>query len=146
MSVDFGRLKHFSMTYVFMDDDCMDTGDTPPRMGEVELHREQQSRAMQEQLPKKDIACEYEQTEQNPVVAADGNSVSFSLRNIDQTEDQDIYSITLLKEGDDEFYIKSDYFDDADEPYPLDVEISADDVKFILEGEDELMYLYGFFE
>ncbi|MFI3156582.1 MAG: hypothetical protein QX199_10530 [Methylococcaceae bacterium] len=114
MTVDFNRLKHFSMTYVFMD-------------GE-------------------DIVCEYEQTEQNPVVAPDGDSISFSLRNIDQSEDKDNYSIVLVKKGDDEFYIKSDYFGDAAEPYPLDVEISDDDVKFILEGEDELMYLYGFFE
>lgn len=114
MSVDFNRLKHFSMTYVFIDDE--------------------------------DVACEYEQTEQGSVVAPDGNSVSFSLRNIDQNEDQDIYSVVLVRKGDDDFYIKSDYFDDADEPYPLDVEISDDDVKFILEGEDEVMYLYGFFE
>ncbi len=114
MSVDFNRLKHFSMTYVFIDDE--------------------------------DVACEYEQTEQNPVVAPDGNSISFNLTNIDQNEDQDIYSVVLVKKADDDFYIKSDYFDDAAEPYPLDVEISDDDVKFILEGEDEVMYLYGFFE
>jgi len=114
MTVDFNRLKHFSMTYVFTDNDGM--------------------------------AWEYEQTEQSPVIAPDGNSVSFSLRNIDQNEDQDIYSIELIKEGDDEFYIKSDYFEDEGEPYPLDVETSGDDVKFILEGEDEVMYLYGFFE
>ncbi len=114
MTVDFNRLKHFSMTYVFMDDE--------------------------------DVACEYEQTEQDPVIAAGGNSVSFTLRNIDQNEDKECYSIVLVKESDDAFYIKSDYFDDAAEAYPLDVEISADDVKFILEGEDEVMYLYGFFE
>lgn len=113
MTIDLKRLKHFSMTYVFTDEE--------------------------------DIACEYEQTEQEPVVAADGNSVGFSLTNIDQDEDQDVYAVTLLKEGD-EFYIKSDYFDDADEAYPLDVETSDDDVKFVLEGEDEVMYLYGFFE
>ncbi|MGZ4980077.1 MAG: hypothetical protein ACXWE4_01885 [Methylobacter sp.] len=114
MTIDFNRLKHFSMTYVFMDDE--------------------------------EIACEYEQTEQSPVVAPDGNSVSFTLRNIDQSEDKDLYSVVLVKESDDEFYIKSDYFEDDNEPYPLDVEISDDDVKFILEGEDEDMYLYGFFE
>lgn len=114
MSVNFNRLKHFSMTYVFIDDE--------------------------------DVACEYEQTEQSPVVAPDGNSISFSLTNIDQNEDQDIYSVVLVKKADDDFYIKSDYFDDAAEPYPLDVETSDDDVKFILEGEDEVMYLYGFFE
>ncbi|TAK64358.1 hypothetical protein [Methylobacter sp.] len=114
MTVDFNRLKHFSMTYVFMDDE--------------------------------DVVCEYEQTEQNPVVTSDGKSISFALRNIDQSEDKDIYSVVLVKESDDEFYIKSDYFGDEAEPYPLDVEISDDDVKFILEGEDEVMYLYGFFE
>jgi ethanolamine utilization protein EutQ (cupin superfamily) len=114
MSVDFRHLKHFSMTYVFSDEE--------------------------------DIVCEYEQTEQNPVVASDGNSVSFNLINIDQDEDRDVYSVALLKENDGEFYIKSDYFGDADEAYPLDVEMSNDDVKFILEGENEVMYLYGFFE
>ena len=114
MPVNFNRLKHFSMTYVFTDDE--------------------------------DVACEYEQTEQSPVVAPDSNSVSFSLRNIDQHEDQACYSVVLLKNSDDEFYIKSDYFDDAAEPYPLAVEISDDDVKFTLDGEDEIMYLYGFFE
>ncbi len=129
MPVYFHRIQHFSMTYVFMDDDCMDAG----------------GRAMQEQLPRKDIVCEYEQTEQSPVVSADGNSVSFALRNIDPSEDKDIYSMVLVKNSDDEFYLKSDYFDDADEPYPLDVDISDDDIKFILEGEDEVMYLYGFF-
>ena len=86
MTVDFNRLKHFSMTYVFMDDE--------------------------------DIACEYEQTEQSPVVAPDGNSVSFALRNIDQGEDKDIYSVVLVKESDDEFYIKSDYFEDASRTLP----------------------------
>ena len=115
MLIDFHRLKHFSMTYVFIEEN-------------------------------EDIACEYEQTTENPVVAPDGNSVIFTLRNIDQNEDKECYSITLVKESDDEFYIKSDYFDDATEPYYLDVEISDDDVKFILEGEDEVMYLYGFFE
>jgi hypothetical protein len=112
MTVDFNRLKYFSMTYVFMDEE--------------------------------EVACEYEQTEQSLAVAADGNSVSFSLRNIDQDEDKDVYSVVLVKEADDELYIKSDYFGDAAEPYPLDAEISDDDVKFILEGEDEVMYLYGF--
>ncbi len=114
MSVDFSRLKYFSMTYVFVEED--------------------------------DIVCEYEQASENPVVAPDGKSIAFSLRNIDQDEDKDIYSVILVKVSDDEYYLKSDYFDDAAEPYFLDVEISDNDVKFILEGEDELMYLYGFFE
>ncbi len=115
MTVDFKRLKHFSMTYVFIDDEG-------------------------------DIACEYEQTTENPVLAPDGNSIRFVLRNIDQNEDKDSYAITLVKQGADEFYLKSDYFNDGDEPYYLDVEISDEDVKFILTGEDEIMYLYGFFE
>ncbi|MBL6985816.1 MAG: hypothetical protein ISR72_02025 [Methylobacter sp.] len=115
MTVDFNRLKHFSMTYVFME-------------------------------AEEDIACEYEQTEQGPVVAPDGLSISFSLTNIDQNEDKACYSVVLVKKSDEDFYIKSDYFGDADEAYPLDVEISDDDVKFTLEGEDEDMYLYGFFE
>jgi hypothetical protein len=71
---------------------------------------------------------------------------AWELAHIDQSEDKDLYSVVLVKEGDGEFYIKSDYFDDTAEPYPLDVEISDDDVKFILKGEDEDMYLYGFFE
>jgi len=54
--------------------------------------------------------------------------------------------MVLVKNSDDEFYLKSDYFDDAAEPYPLDVEISDDDIKFMLEGGDEVMYLYGFYE
>jgi hypothetical protein len=114
MLVDFHRIKHFSMTYVFIED--------------------------------VDIACEYEQTAEPPVVAPDGNSISFTVRNIDPNEDKDTYSMVLVKNSDDEFYLKSDYFDDAAEPYPLDVEMSDDDIKFILEGEDEVMYLYGFFE
>ena len=114
MTADFNRLKHFSMTYVFTEDE--------------------------------DIVCEYKQTEQSPIVAPDGNSISFSLRNIDQNEDTECYSVVLVKKSDDDFYMKSAYFDDDTEPYPLDVEISDDDVKFILEGEDEVMYLYGFFE
>ena len=93
-----------------------------------------------------DIACEYEQTEQEPVVAADGLSIGFSLSNIDKNEDSECYSVVLVTEDDEEFYIKSDYFDDANEPYQLDVEVSDDDVKFTLQGEDEVMYLYGFFE
>ncbi len=113
MAVDFNRLKHFSMTYVFLDDDG-------------------------------DIACEYEQTEQNPVVAPDSHSIRFGLRHIDPNEDPENYTVELVKKGDD-FYIKSDYFDDADKPYPLDIDSTDDDVKFILEGEDEIMYLYGFF-
>ena len=113
MTVDFKRLKHFSMTYVFMDD----AGD---------------------------IACEYEQTDENPQLSSDG--ISFSLKNIDQNEDKDTYLMTLVKQSDDEFYLKSDYFADADEPYYLDVEVSDEDVKFTLAGEDEMMYLYGFFE
>ncbi|MFI3187660.1 MAG: hypothetical protein QX198_16930 [Methylococcaceae bacterium] len=115
MSVDFNRLKNFSMTYVFIEEEG-------------------------------DIACEYEQIDESPVVAADGLSVSFTLKNIDQNEDKDSYLMTLVKESDDEFYLKSDYFDDAEEPYYLDVEMSDEDVKFILAGEEEVMYLYGFFE
>jgi hypothetical protein len=114
MSVDFNRLKHFSMTYVFTEED--------------------------------DIALEYEQTDQIPWVSPNGKTITFGLTNIDQNEDKEWYSVTLVKMSDDEFYIQSDYFDDDTEPYPLDVEISDEDVKFILAGEDEDMYLYGFFE
>jgi hypothetical protein len=113
MSVDFNQLKHFSMTYVFLD-------------GE-------------------ETACEFEQTEQKPVVAPDNLSTRFSLRNIDQNEDQETYTIELIKNDDDDYFIKSDYFVDAEEPYSLDVELTGDDVRFILEDKDEVMYLYGFF-
>jgi hypothetical protein len=116
MNFDFHRLKHFSMTYVFLEHE-----------GE-------------------DIVCEYEQASENTVVAPDGMSITFAIKNIDQDEDKDSYSVTLVKESDEEFYIKSDYFDDADEACYLDVEISDEDVKFILEGEDEVMFLYGFYE
>jgi hypothetical protein len=51
-----------------------------------------------------------------------------------------------VQAADDEFYLKSSYFEDADEPYPLNVEISDEEVKFTLAGEDEVMYLYGFFD
>lgn len=115
MSVDFKRLKHFSMTYVFIEEEG-------------------------------DMACEYEQIDENPALSPDGLSITFTIRNVDQSEDKDNYSITLVKESDDEFYLKSDYFDDATEPYYLDADISDEDVKFILAGEDEVMYLYGFFE
>ncbi len=116
MELDISRLKHFSMTYVFLENE-----------GE-------------------DIACEYEQISENPVLAADGNSVTFTIRNIDQAEDSEIYSVTLVKESADDFYIKSDYFDNINEAYYLDLEISDEDVKFILEGDDEVMFLYGFYE
>ena len=114
MEVDISRLKHFSMTYVYLEEE--------------------------------DIVCEYEQVSESPEISADGNSVTFTIRNIDQAEDSEIYSVTLVKESADDFYIKSDYFDDANEAYYLDVEISDDDVKFILEGDEEVMFLYGFYE
>jgi hypothetical protein len=116
MNFDFNRLKHFSMTYVFLGNE------------------------------NEDIVCEYEQVSENVVVAANGMSITFTIKNIDQDEDKDIYSLTLVKENDEEYYLKSDYFDDADEACYLDVEISDEDVKFILEGEDEVMFLYGFYE
>lgn len=92
-----------------------------------------------------DIVCEYEQTDAPITVAADGSSVTFTLKNIDANEDVEEYTTTLGKEADDEFYIQSSYFEDATERYPLSVEISDDEVKFTLAGEDEVMYLYGFF-
>lgn len=91
-----------------------------------------------------DIACEYEQTKQPVSVTPDGLSVTFTLKNIDVREDNDEYLTTVFAE-DDEFYIKSSYFEDADEPYPLSVEISDEEIKFTLAGEDEVMHLYGFF-
>jgi hypothetical protein len=92
-----------------------------------------------------DIVCEYEQTNASLKVAADGNSITFMLKNIDTNEDSEEYTTTLVKEADDEFYLKSSYFEDADEPYPLSVEVSDEEVSFTLASEDEVMYLYGFF-
>lgn len=96
-------------------------------------------------IDSEETACEFEQTEQNPVVAPDNLSTCFSLRNINPDEDQETYTVELIKNHDDEYFIKSDYFVDADELYPLDVELTGDDVRFILEDKDEVMYLYGFF-
>ena len=92
-----------------------------------------------------DIVCEYEQTNAPLKVAADGNSITFTLKNIDANEDSEEYTTTLVKEADDEFYLKSSYFEDADEPYPLSVEVYDEEVRFTLASEDEVMYLYGFF-
>lgn len=92
-----------------------------------------------------DIVCEYEQTNAPLKVAADGSSITFTLKNIDSNEDSEEYTTTLIKEADDEFYLKSSYFEDAEELYSVDVEISGEEVRFSLEGEDEVMYLYGFF-
>jgi len=92
-----------------------------------------------------DIVCEYEQTNAPLKVAADGNSITFTLKNIDTNEDSEEYTTTLVKEADYEFYLKSSYFENADELYSLSVEVSDEEVTFTLEGEDEVMYLYGFF-
>lgn len=92
-----------------------------------------------------DIVCEYEQTNAPLNVAADGSSITFTLKNIDANEDSEEYSTTLIKAADDEFYLKSSYFEDAEELYPVDVEISDEEVRFSLDGEEEVMYLYGFF-
>lgn len=91
------------------------------------------------------IVCEYEQTNVPVKVAADGSSITFMLKNLDANEDSEEYITTLVKADDDEFYLKSSYFEDAEELYPLSVEVSDEDVTFTLEGEDEVMYLYGFF-
>ena len=93
-----------------------------------------------------DIVCEYEQTNAPLKVAADGNSITFMLKNIDSNEDSEEYTTTVVQAADDEFYLKSSYFEDAVEPDPLNVEISDDEVKSTLAGENEIMYLYGFFD
>lgn len=92
-----------------------------------------------------DIVCEYEQSNTPVKVTADGNSITFILKNIDANEDSEEYSTTLVKEADDEFYLKSSYFEDATELYPLSVEVSSEEVRFTLANDDEVMYLYGFF-
>ena len=89
-----------------------------------------------------DIVCEYEQIDKL-VIATDGNSVSFTLKNLDETQDSDEYVTTLIQEGD-ELFLKSTYFEDTEELYPLSVEIFEKDITFTLAGEDEVMYLYGF--
>lgn len=117
MQIDLNKIDYFSMTYIFVEDEDKEAAD---------------------------IVCEYEQTGA-PVVAADGNSTTFTLKNIDSDEDNEEYVITLIKKAEDEFYLKSDYFENASELYPLNVEVFDEEVKFSSVGEGEVMYLYGFF-
>ena len=88
---------------------------------------------------------EYEQVSE-AMVAADGSSVSFVLKDMDEdSEDDTEYSFTLVKTDEDEFAVKSDYFEDAEELYELDMELTDDEVCFSSENDEEKMYLYGFF-
>jgi hypothetical protein len=92
-----------------------------------------------------DIVCEYEQTNA-PIRVIDDNHISFMLKNIDPNEDNEEYVVTLIKKADDEFYLSSSYFEDVNELYSLSVDDLAEEVKFTLANEDEVLYLYGFFE
>lgn len=91
-----------------------------------------------------DIVCEYEQTNSPTQVTADGNSITFTLKNINTDEDNEDYITTLIKE-DDEYYLKSTYFEDDTELYPLNVEIFDEEVRFTSTSADEALYLSGFF-
>jgi hypothetical protein len=115
MLFDLRDIEYFSMTYVFAQDND------------------------------DDIVCEYEQTNAATQVAADGLSVSFTLKNINASDDNEDYITTLIKEADDEFYLKSTYFEDAEELYPLNVEIFDEEVRFTSAGDGEALYLSGFF-
>jgi hypothetical protein len=115
MLFDLHDIDYFSMTYIFSEDD----GD--------------------------DIVCEYEQTNSSTKVAADGQSVSFTLKNINSDEDSEEYVTTLIKEGDDEYFLKSTYFEDPSELYPLNLEVFDEEVRFNSANEDEVLYLSGFF-
>jgi hypothetical protein len=115
MLFDLHDIEYFSMTYVFAQDND------------------------------DDVVCEYEQDNAATQVAADGKSVTFTLKNIDASEDDEDYITTIIKEADDEYYLKSTYFEDPEELYPLNLEIFDEEVRFTSAGEGEALYLSGFF-
>lgn len=91
-----------------------------------------------------EMAYEYEQIG-TPVVSADGQSITFVLKNIEENEDDEQYSLTLIKSADDEFSVKSDYFENPEELYEMNAEVSEEEVCFSSFSAGEGMYLYGFF-
>jgi hypothetical protein len=58
-----------------------------------------------------DIVCEYEQTNAPTQVTADGQRITFTLKNINTDEDSEDYITTIIRE-DDDYYLKSSYFED----------------------------------
>jgi hypothetical protein len=115
MLFDLRDIEYFSMTYVFAQEND------------------------------DDIVEEYEQDNVAAQVASDGKSVTFTLKNIDSTEDDEAYITTIVKEADDEYYLKSTYFEDAEELYPVNLEIYDEEVRFTSVGDGEALYLSGFF-
>jgi hypothetical protein len=113
--LDLRTIQTFSMTYIFTDED----GD--------------------------EIAYEYEQVG-TPIVSTDSQSVTFVLKDIDEThEDDEEYFMTVIKTAEDEFSVKSSYFEDPEELYDLNVELTDEEVCFSSVSDGEEMYLYGFF-
>ena len=92
-----------------------------------------------------DIVCEYEQTNSPTQVSTDSQSITFTLKNINSNEDSEDYMTTLIRVSDDEYYLKSTYFEDETELYPLNVEVFDEEVVFTSASEGEIMYLSAFF-
>lgn len=92
-----------------------------------------------------EAAYEYEQVG-TPQVLPDGNSIRFALKDIDEENgDDEEYLFTLVQTGDEAFSVKSNYFEDPEELYDLNIEANDDEVCFSSISEGEEMYLYGFF-
>lgn len=115
MLFDLHDIEYFSMTYIFAQKDD------------------------------DDIVYEYEQNNAAAQITPDGKTITFTLKNVDTREDNEDYITTVIKEADDEYYLKSTYFEDADELYPLKVEIFDEEVRFTSAGDGEALYLSGFF-
>lgn len=90
-----------------------------------------------------DDVCEYEQTAKSPLVTADGSGIRFELTSTNP-QDEEIFTVTLSQREQNQFFIQSDFFEQAEDAYPLTVEASDQDILFCLEGDEETMYLYGF--
>jgi bifunctional N-acetylglucosamine-1-phosphate-uridyltransferase/glucosamine-1-phosphate-acetyltransferase GlmU-like protein len=113
--LDLRAIETFSMTYIFTDED----GD--------------------------EMAYEYEQVG-TPVVLPDGQSIRLALKDINEAnEDDEEYLFTLIQTADDEFSVKSTYFEDPEELYGMNVELTDEEVCFSSISDGEEMYLYGFF-
>ena len=92
-----------------------------------------------------EIACEYEQVG-TPSVSPDGQSITFTIKDIDkENQDDEEYSMTIIKMAEDSFSVKSSYFEDPEELYEMTVELTDDEVCFSSISDGEEMYLYGFF-
>lgn len=113
--IDLHNIEAFSMTYIFDDGEGDET------------------------------VYEYEQVG-TPHVLPDGKSVRFALKDIDEESgDDEEYLFTLVQTGDEAFSVKSNYFEDPEELYDMNIEVNDDEVCFTSISEGEEMYLYGFF-